>query len=198
MDEAVSRVLEKYHGMISEERASRAERSRDERFMAVGPATGQLLNVLVRSLDAPHVVELGTSFGYSTIWLAEAARATGGRVTSMESNPEKAAFARRMAREAGLAAHLEIVVGDALEALGALEAGIDFVLLDLWKDLYVPCLEAFHPGLNDGAIVVADNMIRPGSENVARYAAAVRALPDMETVRLPVGSGLDVSRRTRA
>jgi len=78
--------------------------------------------------------------------------------------------------------------------IGELPAGFDFVLVDLWKDLYLPCLEAFFPKLNPGAIVVADNMTRPGGENVMRYARAIRALPGMTSILLPVGSGIEISR----
>jgi predicted O-methyltransferase YrrM len=71
---------------------------------------------------------------------------------------------------------------------------LDFVLLDLWKDLYVPSLEAFYPKLNPGAIIVADNMLHPGGEEVKRYGKAVRAKPGLASVLLPVGSGLEISR----
>ena len=72
--------------------------------------------------------------------------------------------------------------------------GLDFVLVDLWKDLYVPCLEAFFPKLNPGAIVVADNMLYPGGEEVQRYSRAVRAMPGMTSILVPVGNGLEISR----
>lgn len=78
--------------------------------------------------------------------------------------------------------------------IGALSSGIDFVLVDLWKDLYVPCLEAFYPKLNPGAIIVADNMLRPGGDDLKRYGEAVRAKLGISSVLLPVGSGLEVSR----
>jgi predicted O-methyltransferase YrrM len=68
------------------------------------------------------------------------------------------------------------------------------VLIDLWKDLYTPCLEAFYPKLNPGAILVADNMTMPGGPEVAAYGRAVRAKPHMTSVLLPVGSGIEVSR----
>jgi predicted O-methyltransferase YrrM len=71
---------------------------------------------------------------------------------------------------------------------------VDFVLVDLWKDLYVPCLEAFYPKLNSGALIVADNMIYPGGADVQRYGQAIRAKPGISSVLLPVGSGLEVSR----
>ena len=99
-----------------------------------------------RAADQPTILEIGTSYGYSGIWLAEAARATGGRVFTLELQDYKSAYAREMATQAGLAAHIDFRVGDAVDLIGALPRGIDFVLLDLWKDLYVPCLEASIPG----------------------------------------------------
>ena len=98
--------------------------------------------------------------------------------------------------KAGLNAYIDFRVGDAVEMIGALAEPIDFLLLDLWKDLYVPCLEAFHPKLAPGAIIVADNMLRPGGDSVQRYGEAVRARAGITSVLLPVGSGLEVSRFT--
>jgi len=201
MDDRISLVLDAYHERMDEERNSPREEApdgrdggQDQRMRAVGPNTGRLLNILARSLEAPTILELGTSFGYSGIWLAEAARATGGRLITMELHGYKSAHARAMAEKAGLAGHVDFRVGDAVAMIGDLAGKIDFVLVDLWKDLYLPCLEAFYPKLNPGAIVVADNMIRPGNEDVRRYGRAVRALPGMTSVLLPVGSGIEVSR----
>src|SRR5436190_23583470 len=112
----------------------------------------------------------------------------------MELEDYKSSFARDMAAKAGLSDFIEFRLGDAVQMIGALPKGIDFVLLDLWKDMYVPCLEAFYPKLNPGAIVVADNMLHPGGEAVKRYGKVVRAKPGMRSVLLPVGSGLEVSR----
>ena len=91
MDDTITAVLDAYHVRMREERAQPRDArdvdrdgGQDQRMRAVGPQTGQLLNVLARSLDAPTILELGTSFGYSGIWLAEAARASGGRVITME------------------------------------------------------------------------------------------------------------------
>ena len=134
MDAAVEAVLEAYHARIAEEHAQ-PPGSSDDRLLAVGPQTGRLINILARSFDAPRILELGTSFGYSGIRLAEAARASGGRVVTMERAAHKAAHAREMAEKAGLADRIEFRVGDAVEMIGGLEPGIDFVLVDLWKDL---------------------------------------------------------------
>jgi len=202
MNEKVMAVLDAYHERMREEDGRRHEAPRtggpgdwrDQVLLAVGPDTGKLLNILARSLRAPNMLEIGTSYGYSGIWLAEAAQATGGRLTTLELQDYKTAHAREMAEKAGLADCIDFKVGDALQLIAELPSGIDFVLLDLWKDLYEPCLEAFYPKLNPGAIIVADNMLRPGGEEVKRYGRAVRAKPGMTSILLPVGSGLEISR----
>lgn len=201
MGNGIQDVLDIYHAMIETEHNSPRELppggrdgGQDQRLRAVGPETRQFINILARSLKAPTILELGTSFGYSGIWLAEAARASGGRLITMEMHGYKSAYARDMAVRAGLAEYVEFKVGDAVQMIGELSSGIDFVLVDLWKDLYVPCLEAFYPKLNPGAIIVADNMLRPGGDDLKRYGEAVRAKPGISSVLLPVGSGLEVSR----
>ena len=200
MDDRATAVLDAYHQRLNEERRRMGPDgppdagSLDQMLLAVGPDTGQLLHVLAGSLEAPSILEIGTSYGYSTIWLADAARKAGGRVTTLELQAYKSAHAREKAVEAGLAEYIDFREGDAVALIRELPLRFDFVLLDLWKDLYLPCLEAFYPKLNPGAIVVADNMIFPGGEDVARYGRAVRAKPGMTSVLLPVGSGVEVSR----
>ena len=167
----------------------------DEFLLPVGPESGKLLEILARSMKAPSILELGTSYGYSTIWLASAARASGGRVVTMELSEKKSAYAKEMSKKAGLADFVDFRVGDAVKMIADLGA-IDFVLVDLWKPLYVPCLEAFYPKLRPGAIVVSDNMIEPASEHeaVMAYQRAIRGKPKITSVLVPVGSGLEISR----
>lgn len=201
MDQKIEAVLETYHELIREEHSKPRETppggrdgGQDRRLRAVGPETGRFINILAKSLEAPTILELGTSFGYSGIWLAEAARASGGKLISMELHAYKTEFAKEMAEKAGLAEHIDFKVGDAVEMIKALPSGVDFILVDLWKDLYIPCLDAFYPKLNPGAIIVADNMFMPGNEDVKRYGEAVRGKPGITSVLLPVGSGIEVSR----
>jgi len=203
LDPAVDQVLAEY-----EARAEREERAmrevppsqigsrRDEWLLAVGRPTGMLLNILAKECRAQNIVEIGTSYGYSTVWLAEAARATGGRVISLEIHPVKVEHARERLAAAGLARCVEFRVGDALESLESLAAGVDFVLIDLWKDLYIPSFERIYAKLSDGAIIVADNMLQPAiwRADAEAYRAHVRARAGMSSVLLPVGSGVEVSR----
>ena len=200
MDDKATAVLELYHQRMRDEgermRSGQlgAGDWRDKVLLAVGPDSGRLINILARSLKAPNILELGTSYGYSGIWLADAARATGGRLTTMELQDYKSAHAKEMSSRAGLDSFVDFKVGDAVKLIRELPHGIDFVLVDLWKDMYVPCLEAFYPKLNPGAIIVADNMIRPAGDEVKAYARAIRAKPKIDSVLVPVGSGLEISR----
>ncbi len=182
----------------NESEANREEQ-RNRRLLAVGPYTGQIINILAKSLVNPTILEIGTSYCYSGIWLAEAACAAGGRLITLEKQAYKSAYAREMSYKAGLAGHVNFQVGDALDLIAVLPpGGIDFVLLDIYTGFHIPCLEAFYPKLNPGAIVVTDNMLRPIDESMQRYAEAVRAKPFIENVLLPVGSGIEVSRFTGA
>jgi predicted O-methyltransferase YrrM len=203
MDARVTGLLAEY------ERRSDAERDklealgtpqgahhRDELLLAVGHSTGTVLNLLAKSLNARSILELGTSYGYSAVWLAEAARETGGKVITTELVAQKSAYAKDRLQSVGLADFVDFRVGDVLTILQELPGPFDFVLLDVWKDLYVRCLELFTPKLTPGAIVVADNMIYPESarENAEAYRARVRASRRYDSVLLPVGSGIEVSR----
>src|SRR5262245_44815845 len=146
MDAAIERLLNEYDARSVEE-WRRAEALgpeafatiRNEMLLSVGRSTGQLLNLLVRESKARSILELGTSYGYSAVWLAEAARATGGRVVTTELAANKSQFARGKLASVGLDRYVDFKVGDALQLIEALPGPFDFVLVDLWKDLYVPC-----------------------------------------------------------
>jgi predicted O-methyltransferase YrrM len=204
MDADIERLLVEYDRRSAEEqrRGETLDReaflaARDEMLLAVGRATGQLMNILVRESHAKSILEIGTSYGYSTLWLAEAARATGGRVVTIELAANKSRYARGKLASVALDACVDFRVGDALAILGALPGPFDFVLVDLWKDLYVPCFELFLDKLADGAIVVADNMLFPEAvrAQAEAYRERVRASGRFDSVLLPVGSGIELSRR---
>lgn len=168
---------------------------RDELLLPVGVEAGRLLHALVLAHRPRRILELGTSYGYSTLFLADAARAVGGVVVTMEQADYKQAEAERQIAAAGLSDQVEFRLGDAVAMIGADEGPFDFVLLDLWKELYLPCFEAFYPKLSDEAIVAADNMIYPpmAREDVRAYRAAVAAKGDMHQALLPVGMGIEIA-----
>jgi predicted O-methyltransferase YrrM len=168
----------------------------DEFLLPVGRAAGTLMNLLIKGAGARRILEVGSSYGYSTTWLAEAARAVGGKVISLELRAAKTEYARAQLARVQLEDCVEFRVGDALASLAQLPGPFDFVLIDLWKDLYVPVFERLYPKLAPGAIIVADNMLQPESArpHARAYQERVRAAAEMNSVLLPVGNGLEVSR----
>ena len=203
IDPAVETVLAEYEARAESEDTLRdtlapaeAERRIDEMLLPVGRATGSLLNLLAREACARRILEVGSSFGYSTVWLADAARAVHGKVISLELKAAKTEYATAQLARAGLADFVEFRVGDALASLAELPGPFDLVLIDLWKNLYVPVFELLHPKLAPGALVIADNMIEPASArpHAQAYRHAVHGARDMSSVLLPVGNGIEVSR----
>jgi predicted O-methyltransferase YrrM len=203
MDPAVSAVLAEYEARAEREQeiwsalsADESLRRRDEMLLPVGRAAGMLMNLLIKEGEARRILEVGSSYGYSTAWLAEAARAVGGKVISLELQAAKTQYAHAQLKRAGLADYVEFRVDDALASLRQLPGPFDFVLIDLWKDLYVPVFELLHRKLSPGAIVVADNMLYPEKfrAEARAYRQRVRAAAGMSSVLLAVGNGLEVSR----
>ena len=172
---------------------------RDEFLLPVGEDVGAFLHALVIARKPATILELGTSYGYSTLILADAARAVGARVISMELADYKQAFARTRLEEAALADVVDLRCGDALALIAAEPGPFDFVLLDIWKELYRPCLAAFHPKLAEEAVIAADNVIYPDfdREELRRYRDDVAAL-GLDSVLLPIGSGIELSVRWSA
>lgn len=202
MDQAFATVLARYNERAAhEEELQRAGDPRtalavrDSYLLHVGEDVARLLHALIVGRKARTIVELGTSYGYSTLFLADAARVTGGRVFTLELSPEKQACAREQLEEAGVAEHVEWLQGDALELLARLEGPFDFVLLDIWKELYIPCLELFAPKMATGGIIAADNILLPEivRPEAIKYQAAVRSRPGLQSTMLDIGQGIELS-----
>ncbi|OJW59426.1 MAG: hypothetical protein BGO57_11020 [Sphingomonadales bacterium 63-6] len=168
---------------------------RNEFLLPVGAEAAGFLHSLVIARAPGTILELGTSYGYSTLVLADAARESGTRVITVDLDPAKQAYARVMMERAGLEQFVEFRCGDALEVVSADPGPFDFVFLDIWKNLYVPCFEAIYPKLADEAIVVTDNMIHPeGARDSARtLRRAIREKPDLQSALLPIGQGIELT-----
>lgn len=131
-------------------------------YLPVTPEAGRLLYALVRAARPETVVEFGMSLGISAIHLAAAVRDNGrGRVVTTELSAAKVAAAKRTFAETGLDDLITVLEGDALATLENLDGSVGFVLLDGWKELYLPVLELLEPRLTPGALVVADNTSMP-------------------------------------
>ena len=168
---------------------------RDRSFMAVAPEVGRLIYQLVRSRRPALIVEFGTSFGLAAIHLAAALRDNGfGHLITTEQSADKAARASQHLTEAGLADLVEIRQGDAFQTLTGV-AGIDVLLLDGWKPLYLPLLKQLEPAFSSGCLVIADDVIK-FSEQLRPYLAYVRdSANGYVSSEIPMDDGLEVSMR---
>jgi predicted O-methyltransferase YrrM len=200
---AFNRVLEHYRQRMVAESSLQATSGfdehahRDELLLPAGEEVANLMVDLIVGLKAQTLVEVGTSYGFSTLFLAEAARRTDGRLFTYEIHAGKQAYAQERISDAGLSEYVQWELGDAVALLEMQPGPVDFVLLDLWKDLYIPCFDILYPILKEGGVIVADNMYFPEvfRKPTAAYRAAVRAKPDMQAVLLPLGQGIDLACR---
>jgi predicted O-methyltransferase YrrM len=166
-------------------------------YVPVSPEAGNLLYALVRASRPEMVVEFGTSFGISTIYLAAAVTDNGtGHVVSTELSERKATAARANLQEAGLDTAVTIKFGDALETLRDVAGPIGLVLLDGWKDLYLPVLRLLQPKFVPGTLVAADDST---FKEVASYLDYIRDPANgYVSVAFPVGDGVEISSWTGA
>lgn len=162
-------------------------------YMPISPEAGDLLYNLVRAVRPRTVVEFGTSYGISTLYLAAAVRDNGaGHVITTELSGVKAAAARRTFAETGLDDVITLLEGDARETLAGVDA-VDFLLLDGWKDLYVPVLRQLEPRLAPGTLVAADDTT---FDEVRPYLDYVRDPANgYHSVSFPVADNMEISCR---
>ena len=167
-----------------------AQSNRLARFRNVEPETAELLGVLVRAVRAVHLLELGTSNGYSTIWLADAVEGVGGRVVGVDVDAERIALARTNLERAGLEADLR--VADAAETLARSESGIwDVVFLDAERGAYVGYWPDLLRALRVGGLLVVDNVLSH-AEEVASFLNLVSTEPAVTSTQVPIGAGLQL------
>jgi predicted O-methyltransferase YrrM len=164
-----------------------------QRLRQIPPDTGRFIALLAASAPGGAFVEIGTSAGYSTLWLALACRQVGTRITTFEVLEEKARLARETFRLAGVEDVVEFVAGDAREYLPDLK-GIAFCFLDAEKEIYGDCYETVVPNLVDGGLLVADNAV---NHRETLRPMLDRALSDqrVDALIVPIGKGVLVCKK---
>jgi predicted O-methyltransferase YrrM len=161
---------------------------RNQRYLNIDRDDGRLLRIHAEASGARNAVEIGTSTGYSALWIGLALRATGGRLTTYEIDPGRAGAARANFHRAGLGDRIDVVLGDAHIEIKKQQGPVDFVFIDADKDGYPLYLHALLPLMRPGGLIVADNMIRP-APNPA-FVRAITTDPTLETVFLPTMTGM--------
>jgi caffeoyl-CoA O-methyltransferase len=190
LDDRVRAVLRRLEAEDVREREQGV--ARELRSRQVARTTGQFLFALAAPQTDCEVLEIGGSRGYSAIWLGAGVRHLGGRVLSIENDPAKCEAWRRNVTEAGLEQWVELIEGDALDAIPAIDDVFDVVFLDAEKESYERLFHLTREKLEPGALVVADNVLSH-AETLGAYSEARQADPTLESVTLPLDRGLELS-----
>lgn len=164
----------------------------NQSFRNVPAEDGRLFRLLAESMNAKHVVEIGTSTGYSGIWFGIALQKTGGKLTTFEIDAQRAATARANFKRAGMAGTITLIEGDAHAKVTALKGPIDILFLDADKEGYIDYLNKLLPLVRPGGLVLAHN-ITPGMAD-PDYMEAITASPDLDTI---VRTGVSLTLKKR-
>lgn len=192
MDEQLRTLLRELH---QQGQANDAEHSAyRQRMMNLEPDTAQLISLLVRSSKRTRILEIGTSNGYSTLWLAWSAQQTGGHVISLDREANKHALAAANLQRAGLQDLVDLHCGEATQIVAELSGPFDCIFFDADRLSAPAQLALLYPKLAPDALLLADNALSHPTE-IAGYLAALQTLPDVEQMILPVGKGLSVAYR---
>ncbi len=191
MDHPADAVLRRLYASDAAQRAAGLPSS--QRTRNVEHETGLFLKLLARSLNAKSVVEIGSSNGVSTVWLARGLPADG-TITGTEVLPERAAEANANLAEAGFANIARIVAGEARATLANLPGPFDLVFIDAEKDDYVDHFLAVIDRVHVGGVILADNVV---SHDLSAYQSMLRLRDDVETVTLPLNRGVEYTVKLR-
>jgi predicted O-methyltransferase YrrM len=168
---------------------------RSKKKLNLEPDTAQFLHLFIRSSHRTQILEIGTSNGYSTIWLAWAASVTGGQVISIDRDPLKQEQADTNLQRAGLRDSVHLKCGDATQIVAGLPGPFDCVFFDADRYSAPEQLALLLPKLTPDVLLLADNVLSHPRE-IAAYLKALEAQPQFDKVILPIGKGLSVAYRS--
>ena len=172
------------------------DRTQRRGSMSVPVDDGRFLRALAEATGAKHVVEVGTSIGFSGIWFGLALESTGGKLTTFEIDAQRAATARANFKRAGVDKLITLMEGDAHQRVGEITDSIDILFLDADKEGYLDYLNKLLPKLRPGGLVIAHNINQRQAD--PKYIEAITTQRELETLFLNVGtSGLSVSLKKR-
>ena len=169
------------------------DRNQRRGMMNVPMEDGRILRLLTEAVGAKHVVEIGTSNGYSGIWFCLALRTTGGKLTTHEIDARRASLARENFKRAGVDNLVTLVMGDAHETVKNINEPIDVLFLDADKEGYTDYLNKLLPLVRPGGLILAHNIDMVGQD----FIKAITTNPNLETVYQGQGQGLGVTLKKR-
>jgi predicted O-methyltransferase YrrM len=168
-------------------------RAKDAGQLAVSEEDGRFLRLLVASGNRKRALEIGGASGYSAIWMAQALRATGGRLVSIEYDPVRAKELAENIKRAGFSDVVQVVAGDAFAEIPKLRGTFDFVFLDAWKRDYKKFFDLVYPRLEKGGLFTAHNVVNKRSE-MGDFLDTIQRNPSLwTTIVAPSGEGISLS-----
>ena len=166
-------------------------------MLSVPPEDGRVLRLLAEAVGARHIVEIGASNGYASIWFCLALRTTGGKLTTFEIDARRASLARENFKRAGVDKLVTLVEGDAHSNVTKLKGPIDIVFIDADKNGYLDYLQKLLPLVRPGGLILAHNTTDVGSQ-MQDYLEAITTNPELETIFLhkqTTGIGVTLKKR---
>jgi len=167
-------------------------KAKDKGLLAVSEEDGRFLRLMVASKKAQHALEIGGASGYSAIWIGMGLRDTGGRLVTIEYDPERAKELAANIKRTGLSDIVQVVAGDAFQQIPKVPGTFDFVFLDAWKKDYKRFFDMVYPRLDKGGLFLAHNVVNKRSE-MGDFLDAIQKPQMWTTIVSPSGEGMSVT-----
>ena len=201
IDSKIDSVLQKIEKQEKFEQENPHEIPNSEKLLAIGRDTGIFYNILLHTMKAKNILEIGMSTGYSTMWFADAISKTNGKIITIDVDQKKIERAKKNFKETRLDNFIEIRKGDALEVLSEISKEknfqdfFDFVFIDADKERYIQYFDSVFPLVKPGGVIGADNILYPErfQKFTIPYVEHVRKNPKIQSVTIPIDNGEELS-----
>ncbi|MFB5602804.1 MAG: O-methyltransferase [Candidatus Nitrosomaritimum aestuariumsis] len=201
IDSKIDSVLQRIEEQEKFEQENPHEIPNSEKVLAIGRNTGIFYNILLHTMKAKNILEIGLSTGYSTMWFADAISKTNGNIITIDFDQKKIKRAKKNFDDAKVDNFIEIRHGDALEVLSEisqeknLQNFFDFVFIDADKERYIQYFDSVLPLVKTGGIIGADNILYPErfQKFTIPYVEHVRKNPKIKSVTIPIDNGEELS-----
>ena len=203
MDPKIFQMLETLSEKLKHENSHEDEIPHEERMLAITPETGEFFNLLLKAWTCKTILEIGTSYGYSTLWFADAIIENAGRITTIEKSQFKIKTATDNFDKAGITNFVDIKCGDALEILVELKNEVmsnqrqkfDFIFLDADKENSIQYFDLVLPITKVGGIIATDNMLFPERfrEEMSKFSEHVKTYSNVQSITAPIGNGEEIT-----
>lgn len=199
-ENSIQKLLEKLEIQSNLEKTRQINVPQDERMLAISKDTGQLIDLILRLLNAKFVLEIGMSVGYSTLWSANVIQKNLGMITTIENNQKKIVMAKNNFSIAGIEKSVEIIENNALDAILSMKnnesflSHFDFILIDADKENIIEYVENVLPLLRIGGIIMVDNMLYPEkySSDMNKLISYLDTQKNLHFFTLGVGNGEEI------